>query len=523
MNIQCYKYILSKARTLYNIFIVETKLDDNEINFIYRQAKIDKKKSDSGILLVQVPTDYYYLCRFDLFINESDVKFKEIIGLSPYNLLPTPKNEKRIYGIIINTITKLSFSVLFKRKWVSLYRSIGVSMYTQLDAVPFSVKVKCWYRSRQLIKTIKTKHDLLTFNEDGLLLGDLIYDTYLRFRSEPTVDLKDPFLRKLILKSLIYKIRMEYLFSNVKIDTYITSYTSYIHHGIAVRVALENEVKVYSDGNLSQYIKELSSNNFLHVSNYHDYKTKFYRMKNKKKKIQEAEIKLKKRFLGKIDNLSLYMKKTAYSTQDTFRFSKKVEGVLFLHDFFDNPHCYREMVFSDFLEWTIFTLNLIRKLKLSIAVKPHPNQLVESAQVISMLQDRYPEIYWIEPSVSNNDIFNNDIKYGISCHGTVLYELAYHGIKSIAAGDNPTISFDFVKVAKNRDQYVDFIINSNKISLPMNYRDEVLSFYYMHSIYNDDALDNIARGMDLKCIDFSKSNSLNCYLNQRKSLVLKSN
>jgi chromosomal replication initiation ATPase DnaA len=31
------------------------------------------------------------------------------------------------------------------------------------------------------------------------------------------------------------------------------------------------------------------------------------------------------------------------------------------------------LVFRDFYVWTIFTLNIIRKFKLRIAIKPHPN------------------------------------------------------------------------------------------------------------------------------------------------------
>ena len=65
-------------------------------------------------------------------------------------------------------------------------------------------------------------------------------------------------------------------------------------------------------------------------------------------------------------------------------------------------------------------------------------------------------------------------------YGTVLSELAYHGIRSLSAGDNPTVSFDFCASPINKAEYEDLIKNPLKIKISDNYKSKVCEFYYMH-------------------------------------------
>ena len=58
-------------------------------------------------------------------------------------------------------------------------------------------------RADKLFKNIKNKKEVLNLHIDEIYCGDLIYDSYIRFRNKPTVDINDLFLKKLIYLSIL--------------------------------------------------------------------------------------------------------------------------------------------------------------------------------------------------------------------------------------------------------------------------------------------------------------------------------
>jgi hypothetical protein len=198
---------------------------------------------------------------------------------------------------------------------------------------------------------------------------------------------------------------------------------------------------------------------------------------------------LQNKFSGNIDKSSSYMNSSAYNPQlcNTINL-ENIDGVMFLHDFFDSPHIYDGMLFNDFYEWTIFTLDLIKEYNLKIAIKPHPNQVKESIEVINNLKKQYSNLFWIEPNVSNLSILNSNIKFGISLYGTVLHELAYFGKFAISAGNNPHYAFDFIYKPKDIFEYKNLILNQFETSNIVDQKKDVAIFYYMHNVYKKEDL-----------------------------------
>lgn len=135
---------------------------------------------------------------------------------------------------------------------------------------------------------------------------------------------------------------------------------------------------------------------------------------------------------------------------------------------------------------SVATLMLIEKNKLKVLIKPHPNQVADSSKDIEALKKHFPNLQWIHPSVSNTALFRSGIKFGISMYGTVLHELAYHGITAICAGDNPHSAFSFVQYPKTVESYDWMILNHSKLTLPEDYREQVAAFYYMHNLHHQD-------------------------------------
>jgi hypothetical protein len=509
-----------------NLFFNSVFLNKHEKDFVnkssicYRQFAKSKIKIIKKNILIQTVTDYYYLCYYRTLVNDPKYNHYNFIGLWPY-FQQTVRRRNFILENLNELYNKIIFYFLF-RKWKKLYKSIGIKKIYKLDN-------KIYYKNRFFKKNFKSRADLFNYKFNNINVGDIIYDTYLRFRARPTLFLNDLFLKKIVNKSYSIANNLEKIYQKYKFDYFFTSYSSYIHHGLPVRFFLKKNVKVFSGKNNSQYNKKLSMNNLSHAEDYKKYKLYYNEVANNKKFLRFSRNDLIYRFSNKKKsngNLSYLSIDTYNIKKDFFNETKKlqnVEGVLFLQDFYDSPHDWGNLIFDDFYIWTIFTLNIIKKYKLKIAIKPHPtswHNSVDSVFVYKRLKKKYPDLIWLDKDFPNKLIFKK-IKYGISATGTVLFELAYHNIKAISCGDHPGKNFNFTILAKNRKHYKKILLNINNLKKPNYSKKDLLIYNFLYYYYNMDAFENIARKIELKKIDFTNSKSLLEFNKKYKNHILK--
>jgi hypothetical protein len=455
--------------------------DQNEKFWIKSLGKTEKIQPSKGSLFIQSPQDYYIL---SLWFEATATARANKVPLVTLNPTIFSLKLKRDLLFPIRVVYTLINNFLRKRKWDQLYLALGVSKQLQVNENPVLKKLGLFKDAWKVWRKINNKEELLNLHLKGYYCGDLIYDTYLRYRIRPTVNISSISLLYFIYVAHCTIKNCEQLVKTYKIHTYFTSYTTYIQHGIPVRVFLKYDVDVYSAGNLQQRLKKLTQTDYYQTSTHKDYSKIFDTLSEKSDRIVIGNSLLQNKFKGVIDQSTAYMKSSAFSNSaeqanETLNF----DGVIFLHDFYDSPHIYANMLFPDFYEWVEFTFKVILKHKLNIGVKPHPNQTAESGRDIEYLKQKYPSVYWINPATSNVHILNSGIKFGISIYGTVLHELAYHNIIPICAGDNPHTSFDFVFSPKSKEEYENMIINHRKLALPPDCQDQVAAFYYMHNVY----------------------------------------
>lgn len=141
-----------------------------------------------------------------------------------------------------------------------LYRAIGIESFEKINTPLIFLKK---YQTKKYKRFLNQKN-FFNFNINGVKIGDILYDTYLRFRAQPTLLIKDYFLHKLIISSNLILLKLDKLYKKYKFKFFFTSYTSYIHHGLPVRYFLKKKVKVFSGKNTSQYNKKISKNDTKH-------------------------------------------------------------------------------------------------------------------------------------------------------------------------------------------------------------------------------------------------------------------
>lgn len=369
-------------------------------------------------------------------------------------------------------------------KWTRLYSSFCDRVAYRSTGLLSPIKgLGLTYDALKIWCSLRTIDDVANLIVRDVNIGDLVLDSYLRFKPAVTVDINDPYLLVVIRQALKSLMLATHYFSTKRPSIYLTSYTSYIQHGIPARVAASLGIRILAFGNYQEIATEITIDNLSHAKPGQDYAADFLHLPDQEEKIESARRQLSIRISGEVDPTTSYMKQSAYQIKSTDVPDVTGAAVIFLHDFFDSPHCYRWMIFHDFWEWVSVTIETLQEAGLPFFVKPHPNQVVASAAHIGRLNQKYPQLRMISPDVTNKQLADAGMQCAITVHGTVASEAAFLGVPSIGCGDSPHIGFEFTRTARNRKEYCDFLRDFQNYRPGADLlRKQACSFYYMHNM-----------------------------------------
>jgi len=459
------------------------ELDGTEDELFQYFNSINPKKSRSkDIVLLECVEDPFYFGLFGQVVSSikerQDISAQQILVNSFRVGESVSLNKFFFYGFLTR---------LLKKKWCKLYSSFCDSVaYDHTDLSHPMDDIIDLYRSYKCWKSINTKDELIALKIDSIAVGDLINDTYLRYKPAPTVNLSVPdmYLWSIIWQTYRNIRRGKRYFSRVKPKAYLTSYSTYVNHGIPVRIALKSNVPVFAiSSNLQQFIKPLSENDTVHTKDPDNYASDFNKLNDQEEKLAQAELALNQRITGSIDNSTAYMKKSAYAQTDIPVPDVSRAVVIFMHDFFDSPHVYRSMVFPDFWEWVCFTIDTLKQANIKYFLKPHPNQINLSNNVMEQLKQKYPDMLLIPPDITNKQLVDAGIICAITVYGTVAHEMAFLGVPTITSANHPHSSFDFCINTKDKFEYADALKRSSSINFDkIEMKNQSLKFYYMHNL-----------------------------------------
>ncbi len=436
----------------------------------------------AGIVAVQCLEDPFYLGIFGAIarhLADHDATSELVIVRSISSAIGNGWRERIMRSNLVGMLTL--------RKWIRAFSEpVGRIGYRSLSLRHPLGDALDWFRSRWLWRRVRGTSDLSALRIQGLLVGDLIIDSYLRFRPAPRFEASDPFVARLIWQVFRDIRRARRYFRSRRPALYLTSYTTYIEHGIPVRVALEEGVQVRAFGSLVNFGKLLTEADWFHTPDCSAYRTTFQTLDAQSRRLDEAEQQLRTRLSGGIDAATSYMRVSAYAstTEPLPRVADVV--VIFLHDFYDSPHVYADLVFPDFWSWVTFTIDTLTQAGVELVVKPHPNQIALSSEVLAELRAKYPGLRMLSARNTNSQLAAAGIRCGITVYGTVAHELAYLGIPTIGCARHPHHAFGFCRTARSIDEYRQLLLSTEVMPLSAaQMRRQALEFYYMHNLYGD--------------------------------------
>ena len=341
--------------------------------------------------------------------------------------------------------------------------------------------IKEYIRSKFLLKSIRDYYPnkslfITTFQSDlGSFNGDLVADTFIRYRGQPWIDLESCFFQDIIIRQQA----LEYFWNqllNKRSGYLFAQYSTYIQHGVPLRSAVSKDYKCATFAYSSSFFKTHSlqhpwipTNYPRHVADHSKYIVSNSKLLNAET-LAKARKNLKNRCSGIYDNSMSYMQdirglknnsSSDYKASSVPQINKHV--LILLHDFFDSAHVYEWMIFDDFWDWIISTVKYCRQKKLKVAIKPHPNEIAESKEYSELLFKHISgmggEVKRVPRDIPNNVLFQMSPSVITTVYGSVAAEAAFCGLPAVLAGDHPAINFDFCTTAKTKMEYFDLLLN----------------------------------------------------------------
>lgn len=449
---------------------------------------INRVKYTANFLNFLIPKNNYQ--NFKMCNNKDSALCLTLFGdnqyLSNYNLVSQVLEKQNIDCKFVDVTCEFQLgrpysdikrSKVYSQSWKDIYKILGEvcedNFFFDLDT-----SSKEFETALKIFNTCTTKEEFLFLKYRDIQIGDLVYDTYLRFNHSKTIDLNDKFLLRVLYSTI--KITDFGFLEIPKHKLVFAPYVGYIHWGLLPRIALKLNIPTFISCYNDQLFRRLRPEFVLQTKDFDQY--------DSKAQISQADLNLAKEALdsrltgNKIDTAIEYMSINPFSSKEHFGFKAESEysGVFFLHCFTDFPHIYRKMLYPDFYEWIKNSLVAARNSKFKFYVKPHPADTV-SADIIENLKQEFPDITFLSPNMSNLEIVKSGIKVAFTVHGTVAHELPYLGIPVVCAGDNPHVNFDFCITAKSKEEYLYYINNLDLVPTPKSQLD-VLKFYYFQNL-----------------------------------------
>ena len=409
-----------------------------------------------------------------------------------YSLIAAP-----LKNTFLNNI-KWQIGNFFSLKSFGVYRSFGVNkIFRPQITLELENKLKKYFNKIYL--NLKNKNDVLNIKFDKILVGDLIYDTYLKYHYKPTLDIKDEKFKNLLKDFLLlYFFWQNYFrFNNVK--SVIAVHTPY-SFGLILRIAIHKKIPAYVTS--SRFIYYLNKEMPYMHGHFKKFKKIFSKLKKKEKlnAYKLAKKRLDLRFKGvngaKVDLISNEISSfSSKKKKNLILRNKKIKLLIAPHDFFDAVHIYGDILFTDFYEWLIFLGELSNKTDYDWYMKNRPNfsgkfqkyQPFTNA-IIAKICKKYPKIKLLPNDYSHHQIINEKIDFVLTCYGSVGVEYPYFNIPVINASiNNPHINYNFNIHPKSKKNYEQIIKNLKKIkNKKIKYsKKAIYEYYFMRNIYTD--------------------------------------
>ena len=311
-----------------------------------------------------------------------------------------------------------------------IYKSFGVSNFVNISPNN-KQQVKAEKIFEKIYRDITTKRDIEILTINGVSVGNLFYDSFLKKYKKPTINKDCSEFQEFLLKSIELFVFWEEYFDNNNVCAINVSHCVY-NLAIPLRLAVSRNIPVYQAN--ATHIYRLSKDNLFAYNDFHYFPERFSALPEKMQNagLAEAKQRIERRLGGEVGVDMAYSSKSVYGA---FRHAKLLKDsprkkiLIATHCFFDSPHSYGDNIFPDFHEWLVFLGKITEETNYDWYIKTHPDYLPGTKGIIDAFICRYPKFALLPSDASHHQIIAEGINLVLTVYGTISFEYAAMGVQ----------------------------------------------------------------------------------------------
>jgi hypothetical protein len=367
----------------------------------------------------------------------------------------------------------------------AVHKSFGSTDFLAME-ITDSQRDKAHNIFSEIVKNLRDKRNIEEVTINGVWVGDLIYDTYLRNYNKPTIDKSSTHFQTFLKESVETFVYWEDYFNSHDVQAINVSHCCY-NLAMPLRLAVDRNIPAYQASLTHLY--RLNKSNYFAYSDFRYFPEIFSALPEAAKKagIAEAQRRVGKRFAGEVGVDMAYSTKSAYGIMGKYKLLRETSQKKILiaaHCFFDSPHGYGINIFPDFYEWLDFLGKITEVTDYDWYIKTHPDYHPGTKEVIDSFITKYPKFTLLPANASHHQIIAEGINLALTVLGTIGFEYAALGIPVINCSmNNPHIAYNFNMHPKDEDEYRHLLLNLDTLEFNTD-NQHVYEYYFMQHIYN---------------------------------------
>lgn len=361
----------------------------------------------------------------------------------------------------------------------SLFKSFSANQHFRI-AVKKSTLVRILLDTYNLLRRVKSNADLIAFKIRNVRVGLDIYESILR-AGTPTVQIGSPRYLRTVIQGLVAFNFFEWVAKSNELRAVLLSHDAYIGIGLLGKVAHQHQVPVYH-ANPFEIIR--TSHDFEIYERFREYPKYFKSLNNYAKEMMliKAQTDLKRRLIGEVGIGLSHQTLSAFDETDGYIFNsfESRKALIATHCFYDNPHGYSEMIFTDFWDWLVFLGESTQNSTLEWYVKPHRDYLPGTLEILDKLSNKFPHLKILPADTSFHHLRRNNFEVAFTCYGSIGHELPNLGIAVVNCAYNPHIAYNFNTHCESREEILQVLEKLEESRLEINL-DGIHEFYAVHN------------------------------------------
>lgn len=371
----------------------------------------------------------------------------------------------------------------------AVYRSFNAESF-EIEMTP-ALEAESERLLKEVLPRLQTKRDVEELRLEGVLIGDLVYDSHLMNNRVPTVDLASDSFRASLKAALDYFVFWRDYLDSHDVASVIVSHCVYYEFATVLRLAIARGIPSYQVN--STHVFRLSEKDLWAYTDFRYYPEEFKKLppEEQKQALELSKERLDKRVHGEVGVDMPYSKKSAYARTERKRVlaeSDRPKLLIATHCFFDSPHGYGINLFPDFYEWLEFLGTISEKTEYDWYIKTHPDYLPGTMEIVRGFVEKYPRLTLLPPETSHLQLIEDGLDFALSVYGSIGCEYAVLGKTVINASPcNPHVAYHFNLNPCTVEEYEQILTHLPDPNRPILLR-EVYEYYYLRYLEIDNWL-----------------------------------